>query len=217
MANDLDLIYAYLSETDPIGSDPYDAVIGFGMFDLALPRFCGSLYARGLARRIIFTGGVGGGTGNLGGPEADVWAAELLGAYPSIAREHLVLENRSTNTGENVAFTAARLEATDPELAFGAGLRRLLVVASPTRLRRVWLTLQRQQPSLQLARAIAPTTIDIDRAVYAAQGLDHAAHMLGELDRIESYAVRGWIRPEPLPAAIEAARRRCRGALHRRA
>jgi hypothetical protein len=65
--------FVYLSEVDVLDAEPYDAVIGFGMFDLTLPRFCGDLYTRGRARRIVFTGGIGAGTGDLGAPEADVW------------------------------------------------------------------------------------------------------------------------------------------------
>jgi hypothetical protein len=206
--SDLDHIFGYLAETDVIEREPYDAVIGFGMFDLALPRFCGELYTRGLARRIVFTGGIGAGTGDLGGPEADVWRRELRQSHPGIADDAVVLENQSTNTGENVSFTAARLRAIGPECTFGVGIRRVLVVASPTRMRRVWLTIQCQQQTLQLTRTGPMTSRAADAALYGAQGIDHAAHMCGELDRIVAYAERGWVRAEPLPQPIEDARRR---------
>jgi uncharacterized SAM-binding protein YcdF (DUF218 family) len=207
-------VYAYLAETDPIGGGPYDAVIGFGMFDLGLPSFCGDLYVRGVARRIIFTGGIGAGTGDLGGPEADVWRGELARSHPSIPDAAVILENRSTNTGENVAFTAALLEREQPGLAFGRGLRRVVIVASPTRLRRVWLTIRRQQPALQLVRWLPDISLDADRALYAAQHLDHTAQLLGELDRIVAYAERGWTVPEPLPATIVDAREMLRARLN---
>lgn len=197
--------FAYLSETDTLDVEPYDAVIGFGMFDLSLPRFCGELYARGHARRIIFTGGIGAGTGDLGGPEADVWRRTLALSHPSIGDDAVIVENRSTNTGENVAFTAALLERRYPTLAFGAGLRRVIVVASPTRLRRVWLTLRQQQPRLVVARQVPQMTWRDDAALYAAQGIDYRGHLVGELDRIVTYPERGWIRAEPLPDSVQAA------------
>lgn len=199
-------VFAYLSETDAGTAAPYDAVIGFGMFDLTLPRFCGDLYTQGRARAIVFTGGIGAGTGTLGGPEADAWRQVLQQAYPAIPDRDVVLENRSTNTGENVTFTTALLRERHPRLAFGVGLRRALVVASPTRLRRVWLTLRHHHAALETARCLPAVDLHADGARYAAEGIDYRAHVLGELDRIERYADLGWIVPEPLPDSVRAAR-----------
>jgi uncharacterized SAM-binding protein YcdF (DUF218 family) len=198
-------VFSYLSEADALDAAPYDAVIGFGMFDLSLPRFCGDLYARGQARHIIFTGGIGAGTGDLGGPEADAWRGTLADTHPSIPDEAVIVENRSTNTGENVTFTAALLEHARPELAFSRGLRRVVIVASPTRLRRVWLTFRRQQPGVSVTRHLPPVTVERDAALYAGQGIDYRQHLAGELDRIVAYPARGWILDEPLPADVAAA------------
>ena len=197
---------SWLAEIDGLDGAPFDAVIGFGMFDLALPRFCGDLHVQGVARLVIFTGGIGAGTGNLGGPEADAWRAALVRSHPGIADAAVITENQSTNTGENVAFTARLLDRHHPEHAFGAGLRRVLIVASPTRLRRVWLTFRRQHPEVQVARCLPEWRLDDDRALYAAQGIDYVGHVLGELDRLERYAEAGWIVPEPIPPAVERAR-----------
>lgn len=202
--------FVYLSEVDVLDAEPYDAVIGFGMFDLTLPRFCGDLYTCGQARRIIFTGGIGAGTGDLGAPEADVWRRTLAASHPSIGDDAVIVENQSTNTGENVAFTAALLERVRPELTFGRGIRRAVVVASPTRLRRVGLTMRRQQPDVRITRQLPPVTVEADAALYAAQGLDYRQHLSGELDRIVRYPARGWIVDEPLPTGVAAAHARLR-------
>lgn len=194
--------FAWLSEIDPLDAAPYDAVVGFGMFDLSLPVFCGELYAQGRARRIVFTGGIGAGTGDLGGPEADVWRAVLRESHPRIPDGDVIVENRSTNTGENVAFTAERLRAIDPALAFGVGLRRVILVASPTRLRRVWLTVRQQHPDLVVTRLRPDVTMAQDMALYARQGIDYRHHVAGELDRIVEYPQRGWIVHEPLPVDV---------------
>src|SRR5690606_13600759 len=199
-------VVSYLAETDSLDGAPFDAVIGFGMFDLALPRFCGNLYVQGVARLVIFTGGIGAGTGNLGGPEADVWRQALVGSHPGIADAAVITENQSTNTGENVAFTTRLLERHHPQHAFGAGLRRVLIVASPTRLRRVWLTFRRHHPDVRVARCLPEWRVDADRALYAAQGIDYVGHVLGESDRLERYAEAGWIVPEPVPSAVQQAR-----------
>lgn len=203
---DLQRVFDYLAEMDPLPAQPCDAVLGFGVFDLAVPRLCGALHAAGHARRIILIGGIGAGTADLGQPEADAFLAELQRVYPNIPRERIIVENRSTNTGENVRFAAELLERQHPDLQFGRGIRSVIAVAAPARLRRVRLTLQQLQPAVRVCgRHHAPKLAD-ELALYASKGIDLVAHMLGELDRIEKYAPLGWLRPEPLPPAMVSAR-----------
>jgi len=198
-------VFDYLAARDALPAAACDAVIGFGAFDLKLPRFCGELYVAGHARRIIFTGGVGAGTADLGQPEADAWCAELLRTHPAIPRDHIILENRSTNTGENVRFTTELLARQHPALTLGHGIKTVLVVAAPSRLRRVRLTLQQLQPRLHILGQHPGSSFAEELALYASKGLDFVAHLTGELDRIVDYAARGWILPEPLPLPIVAA------------
>ncbi len=204
---------AYLATTDPLPDAPCDAIMGFGVFDLKLPRFCGDLFHRGRATRLIFTGGIGAGTGNLGGPEAEVWRAELRRSHPEISDAAVLIENRSTHTAENIAFTAALLAREHPGLAFGRGLHRLIVVASPSRLRRVGLTLRQNQPALQVVRQLPPVSLEVEWAAYGLQGIDYLAHLAGELDRLVDYPARGWIAAESLPPEIAAAHAVLRAAL----
>ena len=199
------LVFDYLAETDALPSTACDAVLGFGVFDLKLPRFCGELYVAGHARQIIFTGGIGAGSADLGQPEADAWYAELLRTYPHIPRDHIILENRSTNTSENIRFTTALLAQQYPALSFEHGIKTVIAVAAPSRLRRVRLTLKQMQPKLHILGQHADSSFDAELALYAGKGIDFVAHLVGELDRIVDYAAHGWIFPEPLPPPIAAA------------
>lgn len=195
--------FDYLSAVDSPSDKPADAVIGFGMFNVTLAGFCGDLYAQQRARRIVFTGGIGAGTLDLGMPEADAWRLELSRTHPTIPLDHVHTENRSTNTAENIAFTAALLARIGPEMTIGRGLRHALIVASPSRLRRVRLTLQHLLPGLGVTCCLPPgTTFERERALHESKGIDYLAHLRGELDRIVDYPARGWIAHEPLPAAI---------------
>lgn len=210
---DAERVLAYLAATDAPPATPADAILGFGVFDLALPRFCAELHLRGLAPRLVFTGGIGAGTGDLGGPEADAWRAEVRRAYPQIPDAAFVLETRSTNTGENVRFTAELLARCDPPLVLGRELRSIIVVASPSRLRRAWLTLRHLVPGLRTHRRMPPIDFDREAALYARQGTPYLAHLAGELDRLVDYPRRGWIAAEPLPPNIVAAHARLRAAI----
>jgi uncharacterized SAM-binding protein YcdF (DUF218 family) len=197
--------FEYLSEIDPPFPGVADAVIGFGMFDLSLAVFCGSLFAQRRARRIIFTGGMGAGTADLGRPEAEAWRDALLEKYPCMPAEKLIVENQSTNTAENIAFTRTLLARDFPGLAFGSGLQTALIVASPSRLRRVALTLRHLEPGLEIIRCTPPTTLDRERSIYEAKQIDYVAHLAGELDRIVDYPSRGWIAAEQLPLHVATA------------
>jgi uncharacterized SAM-binding protein YcdF (DUF218 family) len=208
-------VLSYLAETDPAPTSAADAVIGFGVFDLTLPRFCTRLYREGLARRIVFTGGLGAGTGDLGGPEADVWRDEARRFDPALPADAIVTENRSTNTAENIEYTAAVLRRLGPDYAFGEGIRTAIVVASPSRLRRVRLTLRKLVPELHVIRMLPAVDFEAEEALYRRQGVDYLAHLVGELDRLAAYPARGWIAPEPLPAEIVAAGARLRSVASR--
>lgn len=198
-------VLAYLSEVDQAPTAPVDAVIGFGVFDLRLPRFCADLARRGMARHVIFTGGIGAGTGSLGGPEANVWRGAVRDTHPELGDERFILENRSTNTAENILFTAEQLLRERPALAFGSGIRSALIVASPSRLRRVRLTMLKLQPAVSVTRLLPTVDFDAERSLYEHQGVPYLAHLIGEVDRLMTYPGRGWIAPEPVPAAILSA------------
>jgi hypothetical protein len=141
----------------------------------------------------------------LGRPEADAWMERLVRTHPQVPRDRVTLESRSTNTGENIRFTAELLAREFPELAFGEGLRTALIVAAPSRLRRVRLTLRRLVPALQVTRCLPGADYDREYALHESKGIPFLPHLRGELDRIVAYPARGWIAPEPLPPEISAA------------
>jgi len=201
-------IFAYLAVSDPLPAEPADAVMGFGHFDLGIPRRCAGLVRAGHTSRIIFAGGVGAGSGDFTQPEAAEFVDELRRCAPDTVSSVVCLEEKSTNTGENVLFTRAKLEREHPELAPGRGLRTLLVVATPARQRRTALTLQRHWPEVRLVNAPPLATFDEMAAVYARQREDWLAQLTGEIERLVAYPAKGFIMPVAVPPEIlEAAAR----------
>lgn len=182
-----------------------DAIIGFGHFDLRVARRCGELWRAGVSPRIIFSGGVGAGSADLTEPEADAFATELRRHYPEIPADAILIESRSTNTGENVQFL--QRAATDA----GWSLRSVCLVATPYRQRRVALTWRQQGPRDGVASNAPPaTTLAEEIELYAAKGEDFCAHLPGEIDRLIAYAERGWIAPETVPDTILSAAKQLR-------
>ena len=86
--------YLYLRSPE-IGSA--DAVIGFGHFDLKIPRRCLALHRSGLAPLIVFSGGMGAGTADLGQAEARAFLDEIRAAG-GVDEGAVVFEDRSDPT-----------------------------------------------------------------------------------------------------------------------
>lgn len=203
MASDLCALHQFLAGPVAHLEAPVDWVVGLGHFDLGIPRLCGALHLQGLARHIAFAGGLGAGTADLGQPEADAFLAELERTFPRIDLADVVLENRSTNTGENFRFLSAELARRAPELCRGGQPKSALIIATPIRLRRAILTARKQWPGTELHSLAPVRDWRDDQALYQTKGLSLPRQMLEEIKRLQTYPAQGWIESCNIPADID--------------
>jgi uncharacterized SAM-binding protein YcdF (DUF218 family) len=182
-----------------------DLIIGFGHFDMEIPRQCGRLYEAGYASRILLTGGVGAGTADLGMPEGLAFRKLLRQEFPDIPDAHIVVESASTNTSENVTFSEKALRTADAGFCFGNGIKSVLAVASPYRQKRVVLTMKKLYPDIEVISTPPTSTFVAQRALFAMKQQELVPLLVGEVERLEKYAQLGWIAEEPLPPEIKAA------------
>jgi hypothetical protein len=203
-------VYEYLAVRDPL-PERADCVIGFGHFDPAIAARCCELYLAGQAGLVAFTGGNGAGSADLDCPEAEFFRRTARERFPSLPDAAFVLETRSTNTGENVAMLAEVLAARAPALRFGAEMRSAVLVASPYRQRRVWLTCRLRLPGVRLHNAPPESTLEGQQALFASKGQDLLELLVGEVDRLVRYSPAGFIAQETVPESVLDARRVLRG------
>ena len=86
-----------------------DVIVGFGNFNTDIARRAAELYHQGLAPKILFTGGLGRNTeGLLPEPEAVRFAKVAMEC--GVPEADIILEDKSTNTKENILFTREKLE-----------------------------------------------------------------------------------------------------------
>jgi uncharacterized SAM-binding protein YcdF (DUF218 family) len=196
--------YLYLRDPEIIAGD---AVIGFGHFDRKIPRRCLELHRRGLAPLIVFTGGMGAGTADLGQPEARAFLDEIQ-ALGGVSAGAVVFEDRSTNTGENVEATTRRLEDEGRPLGSEGGIRTALIAANAYRQRRVALTCRLRHPGVRWINAPPVTSFDEEVAMYAGKGQDLVALLAGEIQRLVDYPARGFCLPADIPREVLAAHAR---------
>jgi len=173
---------------------PSDCIFVLGSHDLRVANRGAELYLQGWAPLLIFSGGLGNVTkGIWTETEADRFAAIALDM--GVPREAILVENRSTNTGENITFTQQLLRdrGLDPQ--------SFLVVQKPYMERRSYATFKKHWPdktllvtSPQIPFAQYPTTeIPLERVINI---------MVGDLQRIRIYPEKGFQIPQEIPDTV---------------
>lgn len=185
---------------------PAAAVIGFGHFDTRIPTRCAEALLTGRAGWIFLTGGIGAGTADLQRPEADVFRDSLHLWFPSLDPRRILVENRSTNTAENIRLLREIWEAAG--LAPLLRRRGVILVATPVRMRRVLLTWKKLEPAIPATCWAPPADWREESLLYAARGMDLETQMRNECERLVSYPSKGWIAKPRLPKVFPAIRGR---------
>jgi uncharacterized SAM-binding protein YcdF (DUF218 family) len=188
---ELEELFSYLSPRDRLSRA--DIVIGFGVFDVRVPAHCAEIYHGGYAPLILFTGGIGAGSGPLEEPEAVVFRQAALEA--GVPESSILMESTSTNTLENVLNSKMLLAER------GVHHERAIVVAQSHRQRRVWLTCRRWLPRTEFINCPPHATFEAEKERLGGDEAYHAA-MVGELERIIAYGRAGDIVLEEIPRRI---------------
>lgn len=178
-----------------------DCIVGFGNFNTDIALRAAELYREGWAPKILFTGGLGRNTaGILPEPEAVRFGRVAMDA--GVPREDILLEDRSTNTAENIRFTRALLE----EKAMPHS--RILGVHQPFMERRITAAMGVYWPEQDFRVTSPQVTIPEYLTRAKAQGVSEEASVsviVGDFQRMELYAQKGWQLPQPIPDAAWAA------------
>lgn len=165
-----------------------DAILVLCSHDTIVAERGAQLFLEGWAPLLIFSGGLGSITRRLWNePEADQFAgiASALG----VPRDRMLVENRSTNTGENVLFTRRMLEERQLEL------RSFIVVQKPYMERRAYATFRKAWPEKEVRVTSPRMSLDDYLGRYSHETLtadDVVSIMVGDLQRILLYPAKGF-------------------------
>ena len=153
------------------------------------------VFLDGWAPLLIFSGGLGSITKHLWQePEANQFAEIAVGM--GVPRECILIENRSTNTGENVAFTRQLLgdHNLDPQ--------SFILVQKPYMERRSSATFRKVWPEKPVTVTSPRVSLDDYLASYSNETLspdDVVSIMVGDLQRVRMYAEKGFQIPQEIP------------------
>ena len=170
---------------------PADVILALGSNDVRVGQHAAQLFLRGLAPLMVCSGRLGRLTaGRFEKSEAETFAdaAVRLG----VPRSAILIEDASTNTGENIDRSRALLAK--------AGIRpaRVIVVQKPYMERRAWATFRVRWPEPDV-RVTSPP-ISYDEYPTPEIPRDLVINILvGDVQRMRVYAERGFQVPQPVP------------------
>lgn len=177
---------------------PADAIMVLCSHDTRVAERGAELFLQGMAPLLIFSGGLGTITRQLmSTPEAEVFAA--VAERAGVPRDRMLVENRSTNTGENVSFTRRLLEER------GLDVQSFILVQKPYMERRTFATFRKVWPEPSIAVTSPQVTMDDYLRAYRNESLsptDVVSIMVGDLQRIQVYAECGFQIPQEIPGDV---------------
>jgi uncharacterized SAM-binding protein YcdF (DUF218 family) len=175
-----------------------DAILVLCSHDIVVAERGARLFLEGWAPLLIFSGGLGTITKRFWTePEADQFArvAERLG----VPRDRILIENRSTNTGENILFTRELLAAR------GLAPETFIVVQKPYMERRSYATFKKVWPGKQVIVTSPQLSLDeyLDKFSHEALSKDEVISiMIGDLQRIKEYPAKGFQIDQDIPSDV---------------
>jgi len=172
-----------------------DAIFVLCSHDKLVAERGAQLFLEGWAPLLILSGGLGAITKTIWSePEADQFARIALEI--GVPEGKILVENRSTNTGENVLFTKQLLAEK------GLSPQSFILVQKPYMERRSYATFRQLWPEKEIVVTSPQVTFDDYLEHYSNEELsreDVISIMVGDLQRIRLYAERGFQLPQKIP------------------
>jgi uncharacterized SAM-binding protein YcdF (DUF218 family) len=172
-----------------------DAILVLCSHDTAVAAHAAELFLQGWAPLLIFAGGLGAITRRLWHePEADQFAGIAIAM--GVPKDRILVENSSTNTGENILFTKRMLagKGLDPQT--------FIVVQKPYMERRSYATFRKVWPEKHVYVTSPRVSLDDYLREYSHGALtpdDVIGIMVGDLQRIRLYPAKGFQIHQDMP------------------
>ena len=171
-----------------------DVILALGSHDLRVAERAAQLYLEGWAPLLVCSGGLGNLTSEIWTEsEADQFAA--IAIKMGVPENAVLVENKSTNTGENILFTEKLLEEK------GFNPASFIVVQKPYMERRSYATFKKHWPGKNVV--ITSPQISFDDYPNENIPADRVIEiMVGDLQRIKEYPAKGFQIYQDIPANV---------------
>lgn len=189
----IDILWDYLS----LHQTPKEAdcIVGFGCYNEDVARRAAQLYHQGLAPMVLFSGGLGRNTSTM-------WTESEAVRFARIAMEEgvpescILIENRSTNSGENLIFSRQLLQDR------GLNHPRIIGVHKPYMERRLYAAFPIYWPEAEVTVTSWQQTYQQYLIGLSRWGRteEDTIHMIaGDFQRVLRYPELGYQIPQEVP------------------
>ena len=173
-----------------------DCMLVLGNPDKRTAECAAKLFLEGWAPIMLIAGNRGHFTENWDRPEAEVFADIVI--QLGVPRAKILMENKSTNTGENIIFAKALSKRNNLEI------RKVIIVCNPLMERRSYATFKKVWPETEVI-ATSPN-ISFEECPIDGITENEVIHLLvGWLQRIKVWAERGYQIPQEVPSNVSEA------------
>ena len=175
-----------------------DCIVGFGCYNEDIPVRCAQLYREGFAPWVLFTGGLGRNTANMW-TESEAERFGRIALEAGVPESALLLETKSTNTAENIAFTRQLLAEK------GLSVTSILGVHKPYMERRIYAAWKNYWPQMPFSVTSYQQTMEEYLTANEPRGRsihDTLEMIVGDFQRIDLYAQKGYQIPQEIPESV---------------
>lgn len=171
-----------------------DCILALGSHDLRVAERAAELYLRGFAPLVIMSGGLGNFTKEMWSEkEADKFAKVAI--QKGVPEGAILIENNSTNTGENILFTQKLLEEKNLHP------QSFIVVQKPYMERRSYATFKKHWPDKKML--VTSPQISFEEYPNKEIPMERVINiMVGDLQRIKVYPEKGFQIYQDIPESI---------------
>lgn len=164
--------------------------------DIRVAEYAAKLYLEGYAPKLVFSGGVGRFTeGLFNRSEAEAFAQ--VASDMGVPSEDMILETESTNSGENILYTAALFE----QLAYQP--KHFILVQKPYMARRAFATFAKQWPNT--FSNVVSCSPNLSFSNYFNESLPSdlvISALLQDFERIRDYPEKGFQIRQEIPREV---------------
>jgi uncharacterized SAM-binding protein YcdF (DUF218 family) len=176
---------------------PTDVGIGLGSHDVGVAHYTAELFAKRIFPLIVFSG-ANAPTTLARFPRGEALHYREEAVALGVPATRILVETQATNTGENITFTRDLLDKQ------GVVVSSVTLISRPYQQRRAYATCRRLWPEVEVVCA----SKDLSLTEYVEQIGDPKRvvdMIVGDTQRIETYAQRGFAIAQEVPEPIRIA------------
>lgn len=187
--NCLKLVWNYLIIKEKL--EPAQAIFVFGRDDFKIPAKALEIYKRGLSPRLILLGGRGRLSGKLKIAESEAFRDFLI--KKGMSKKVLYIENRSTNTGENLDEGLGILKNKSIKAD------RIILITHAPHSRRTLASAEKRNSKIIFLSC--PDNCRIPK-INSPRFINEVKEAVGEMERILTYPKKGFIKKQIVPNSV---------------